>query len=87
MLGEHVVPQSEVIRPIVLDDSPCCAGVHQHRVLEDEPALRQCGLELGGGEVAGAVPIEELEGAAQAGRPAGDPLLDLGLDHFLRCRD
>ena len=27
MLGEHIVPQSEVIRAILLEDSPCC-GVH-----------------------------------------------------------
>ena len=24
MLGEHIVPQSEVIRAILLEDSPCC---------------------------------------------------------------
>ena len=27
MFVEHIVPQSEVIRPILLGDSPCCAGV------------------------------------------------------------
>ena len=26
MLGKHIVPQSEVIRAILLEDSPCCGG-------------------------------------------------------------
>ena len=31
MLMKHVAPQSEVIRVIVLEDSPCCEVPHQER--------------------------------------------------------
>ena len=30
MLGEHISPQSEVIRAILFEDSPCCAVPHLH---------------------------------------------------------
>ena len=29
MLGEHIVPQSEVIRAILSEDSPCCRVAHR----------------------------------------------------------
>ena len=32
MLGEHISPQSEVIRAILFEDSPCCAIPHLHLV-------------------------------------------------------
>ena len=48
MLGEHIAPQPEVIKTILLEDSPCC-GVphldvmdqqqrHDRRDLEEEAA-------------------------------------------------
>ena len=38
MLGEHLLPQSEVTRAIVLEDSPCC-GVPHLAALQPPPAL------------------------------------------------
>ena len=40
MLGERVAPQSEVIRAIVLEDSPCCGGgPTQHGLSSNKMAL------------------------------------------------
>ena len=50
MLRERVAPQSEVIRVIVLEDSPCCAGPHRLaalvavvRAVPEERSGGQCG--------------------------------------------
>ena len=53
MLGERVAPQSEVIRVIVLEDSPCCEVPHRlsGRTLFDVGAV----------EVRGRVRVEALK--------------------------
>ena len=28
IFGEHIVPQSEMIKAILFEDSPCCGGSH-----------------------------------------------------------
>ena len=50
MLRERILPQSEVIRAIVLEDSPCCGVphlgrqvVHQNPPLVRVPAKRRRG--------------------------------------------
>ena len=44
MLGEHIVPQSEVIRAILLEDSPCMQEREDHCFTGELPSA-QWGLE------------------------------------------
>ena len=73
MLRERVAPQSEVIRVIVLEDSPCCGGDRTERgelLQEGRVGVRAAG---GQHEVPGALadhPARDL--LEHAAEPAGD---------------
>ena len=58
MLGERILPQSEVIRAIVLEGSPCCGVRHLAEYLELVEDL----LLLGGQVRVGDAGVEHLEG-------------------------
>ena len=42
MLGEHIVPESEVIRAVVSEDSSCCGAPHRNRPLGSSAPSRTC---------------------------------------------